>query len=468
MVIKNYINKNNTLIFNSLTNTARNPVLELYRGGEIDNLQYSRYIFRFDHERIKTLYTGNTFPILSALTHTLHFTNTGFFDSSLLTSETADGKARSSSFDLIVFKINQDWDEGCGYDYDTANLLDNSVVSTAPSNWVESRTLTTWSGGNGVYSGSPSGITIATQHFDQGNENLEVDITDYVNGLLTGDTNYGLGIAYTRALEETPTSDLQYVGFFSRFTQTIYQPYVETRYNKHITDARSNFYTDVNNRLYLYVNIANNPTNLDSLPTCKIYDNNDVLFSSYTSTAVTHVTKGVYSIDIKVPDNGSNNCTIYSDVWSGLTIGGITRPAAELQFSLKDSNDYYNINDTNQYPNKIGFTISNLNHKEKLISNDVRKVIVSVRHAYTVNQSVSVSSLQYKIFMKEGQSQITMIDYTDVEMANGYYYFLLDTASFLPSEYFIDLKVNANQEVTTFPEVTSFIIINRTELRESQ
>jgi hypothetical protein len=32
-------------------------------------------------------------------------------------------------------------------------------------------------------------ITIATQHFDKGNENIEMDITEYVNSVLTGNTN---------------------------------------------------------------------------------------------------------------------------------------------------------------------------------------------------------------------------------------------------------------------------------------
>jgi hypothetical protein len=38
-------------------------------------------------------------------------------------------------------------------------------------------------------------IPIATQHFDKGNENIEIDITDYVNGVLAGDVNWA-GIAW--------------------------------------------------------------------------------------------------------------------------------------------------------------------------------------------------------------------------------------------------------------------------------
>lgn len=469
MTIHTFFDKNNTILYNSLTNTSQNPVTELYYGGTSDEPQYSRFLFHFDETRLRSLYTGGTYPILSSMTHTLHFTNTGSFDTALLAGTTADGKDRASSFDLIVFRINQDWDEGCGYDYDTANLLDNSVTSTAPSNWVEPRTLGSWSGGNGVYSGSPSGITIATQSFDQGNENIDIDITSYVNGLLTGATNYGLGIAYTRALEQTPATDLQYVGFFTRHTQTFYQPFIETKYNTHITDDRSNFYTDKNNKLYLYVNINGQPTNLDALPTCKIYDNDDVLFSSYTQTAVTQVTKGVYSINIKVPSNGYSSCDVFSDIWSGITIGGIARPTAELQFSLKDSTDYYQIGDNSGLPKKAGFTISGLNNMERLQVGDIRKVTISSRIPFTTNQQQDLYNLQYRIYITEGNAEITVIDWELVEQTASSNYFLIDTLSLLSgNKYFIDIKFDSNQEITTHKNVICFEVVNNSNTRESQ
>ena len=81
----------------------------------------------------------------------------------------------------------------------------------------------------GVYSGSPSGITVSTQHFDKGNENISMDITDEVNSLITGGTtNYGYGIAFERDLELLIKNPSQYVGFFTRHTQTYYEPFLET------------------------------------------------------------------------------------------------------------------------------------------------------------------------------------------------------------------------------------------------
>ena len=62
----------------------------------------------------------------------------------------------------------------------------------------------------------------------------------------------------------------QYVGFFTRHTQTYYEPFLETVYNNPIKDDRKNFYKNKVNRLYLYSNVGSEPTNLDNNPSVNI------------------------------------------------------------------------------------------------------------------------------------------------------------------------------------------------------
>ena len=306
MVIRTFFSKNNTIVSNYDVNTGLNPITELFYGGPIGEQRYSRFLFYFDESRLKSLYTGGTFTDLTKLKHTLHLTNTGAFDTDLLNG-TMGSKDRASSFDLILFKINQEWDNGVGYDYDVPVYNSgDQAYSNGASNWIDAQIGVAWVNGTGVYSGSPSGITVTTQHFDKGNENIKMDITDFVNGLLTGDTNYGLGIAYSRPFELMNTSSMQYVGFFTNNTQTFYEPYVETIYENYIKDDRNNFFLDKPNKLYLYVNLNGIPTNLDTNPSVNIYDNENNLFSAYTSSAVTHETLGVYSINLIVPTTANN------------------------------------------------------------------------------------------------------------------------------------------------------------------
>lgn len=471
MVVRTYFDRNNTIVYNTLFNTGQNPVTELFYGGRDDENKYSRFLFYFDESTIKSLYTGGTYADITKLRHTLKMTNTGSFDGELMGGVTCDGKDRTCSFDLILFSIDQTWDEGCGYDYLDCNstVLGNGELNTSPepSNWVEAQTNVSWSGGNGTFTGSTT--PLATIHFEHGNENIELDITDIVNGYLTGNTNYGLGLAYTRALELTETLNYQYVGFFTRHTQTFYEPYVETIYDCHITDDRTNFYLDKPNKLYLYVNLGGEPTNLDSIPSVEIRDNNDVVFSSITSSAVTHITKGVYCVDVMVPTTSAyTDCYIFNDVWSGISVNGVSRPNISLDFELRSSDDYYNIGSNDLLPKQYGFNVSGIKRNEKILRGDIRRVNVMARIPYTVNQTEVIDNLQYRIYVKEGRNQLTVIDFQDVERAFNHNYFLLHTESLIPNTYYMDIKVSSNNEVSTISEVISFEIVSQSELRISQ
>ena len=469
MVIRTYFDKNNTLVYNSNVNTAKNPITELYYGGFGVSNRYSRYIFHFDETRLKSLYTDGTFTDLTKLKHILRLTNTGAFDKELLNT-IMGSKERTSSFDLILFKIQQNWDEGTGYDHEYPMLaFGDASFSINPSNWVEARTAEDWLNGNGVYSGNPSSIIVATQHFDNGNENIEMDITSYVNGVLNGDDNYGLGIAFSKVFEDTTTTTNQYVGFFSKYTNTFYEPFIESVYTNTIKDDRHDFFLDKTNKLYLYVNLGGNPTNLDIIPNVAIYNADGTLFQTFSNLQVNHVTKGVYSIDVTIPTTTTEYPDLlFTDVWKNVKINGVTRPDIELDFVLKDSMGYFNIGDSDNLPKAFGITITGVRRDERVKRGDIRKILVSARIPYTIEQKQSLDSLKYRLYVKEGRNEYTVIDFQDVEMTNNTNYFLLDTQSLLPNTYYLDVKVQSNLEINTVKEVISFDIVSQSDLRISQ
>lgn len=471
MVIRTYFDRNNTLIYNQPVNTGKNPVCELFFGGNLESNSryYSRHIFQFDIQKIIDYRNNGMYPDLNKLTHTLRMVNTGAFDAELLGTHTADGKDRTSSFNLNLFEVNQPWDEGVGYDFPGQKFfssIDQNVESYDPSNWAESETGVGWSGGSGVFDVWSAATIVGTQHFEDGNENLEIDVTTIVNNYLTGATNNGLGIAYDESLEVSILSNLKYVGFFTRHTQTFYEPYVETRYSDTIIDNRGNFYLDKLNKLYLYVNVGGVPTDVDTMSgmTVTINDNDDTLFSSYTSSDITHVSQGIYSIDLLVPTT-SVGCVLYEDVWSGITINGISRPGVELEFELKDSSEYYNIGSDVSKPKNFIFNISGIRKNERIKRGDIRKVVVMAKVPYTVNQQEVLDSLEYRLYIKEGSAQYTVIDYTPVDMAFNHNFFLLETDSLVPQTYFLDVKATSNYEVTTSENVISFDITNQVDAR---
>jgi hypothetical protein len=471
MVIRTYFDRNNTLVYNDNTNTGKNPVAELFYGGVwlAETPLYTRYIFQFDTSRIEAYRVQGMYPDLSKLTHTLRMTNTGTFDASLLGKETGDGKDRASSFDIHLFAVNQTWDEGVGYDFAGQKYFtssDASVYSIAASNWVEAETGTNWTNGSGVFSGWTGVTILATQHFEDGNENLEMDVTAVVNAYLTGGTNNGLGIAFDTSLESSIEDNLKYVGFFTRHTQTTYEPYVETTYSETIVDNRGNFYLDKPNKLYLYVNIGGIPTDVDSMSgmSVSILDNSGDVFSALTNTDITHVTQGVYSIDLSVPST-STDCVLFEDVWSGIVINGVTRPDIELEFELKDAGEYYNIGSDASTPKSYTFNVSGIKAKERINRGDIRKVRVMTKVPYTVNQQEVLDTLEYRLYVREGNAEYTIIDYTPIDLAFNYNYFLLDTQSLVPQRYYLDIKATSGYEVTTSKNIVEFDIVSQVDER---
>ena len=467
MVYRTYIDKDNTIVYNTLINTGKNPIAELYYGGKENQPDYTRHLIYFDVSDLQTKYSNGELGDLSNVTHTLRMTNSSFFDRDLQAQKALDNKVRTSSFNLILFRIDEFWDEGCGYDYQQYEGIqphDNITFVESASNWLYSSGATQWTE-PGVYSGSPSAITITIQHFDQGSENIEMDITDEVNTLITGGTgttNYGYGIAFERDLEIIEVIPSRYVGFFTRHTQTYYEPFVETVYDSVIRDDRKNFYRGKLNRLYFYTNLGGEPFNLDNNPTVEVKDGSGVLFSSYTSNDVVRQTKGVYYIELFVPITESD-CTIFTDTWSDIEIGNINRPDVTLQFEIKDDTEYYRFGDDESLPIEYGMNLSGIRRDEKIKRGDLRKVFVNVREPYTINQSSVIDGLQYRVWIREGNTEVNVIDWMDVNRTYLKNYFILDTSWMIPNEYYIDIKLTSNLLVKTYTNTMKFNIVNQVD-----
>jgi hypothetical protein len=43
---RSYFEKNNTLIYRNVTNNGKNPVTEIFYGGRVDDINFSRFIFK--------------------------------------------------------------------------------------------------------------------------------------------------------------------------------------------------------------------------------------------------------------------------------------------------------------------------------------------------------------------------------------------------------------------------------------
>ena len=460
---RTYFFKNNTVISNSYANTARNPITELYYGfDETQTRTFSRHIFDIDLTNLNHLYTGKTISTLNSTTHILNLKNCSSFDE--LFGESVGNKTRANSFDLILFKITDElWDQGIGYDYadyKTDSLIrDPFAYTETPSNWFYSRTDSAWST-PGVYN-TPN--IVSTKHFDMGNEDFILDISDEINNRLENGILSGVsyGIAFTPSLENvsysavTMDASLQYVGFFSKYTQTFYKPFLETTWDDIIVDDRNFFFKGKTNNLFLYVNQGGVPKNLDILPICNIYDHNNNFLLSPT---VQQKTIGVYYVNFSIPETFPYDSVLFNDKWSELYINGIHKSDANLEFELR-CDEYYSIGSNEFLPTEYGLSFNGLKRDESLTQDEVRKVVVSVRQPYVYDVQVLVDFIQYKIYVKEGpKNEIIIQDWVSLHRTTNNNYFLLDTSWLLPNKYYLDIRVISNQETREYKEITNFFV----------
>jgi len=496
-ILRSYINKNNTITSNSYVNTARNPVIELNFGASdfiVPNYGYTRYIFDLDLDLLRenissgVISTGCT----TGMTHTLKMTNTSSFDNELLNTFMTNSRRRATSFDLILFRIPktsgdtgdpQLWDEGVGYDYNDFNLTKNSAYgaqtpltyvderafSTRPSNWYQTTTIAEWSE-PGIYDNKNQGLVnysgltiIATQHFELGNEDLNMDMTNEINGVLNGTITgvTGWGIAYVPDVENiSGLTDSYSVAFFSKNTQTFYQPYLLTNYNDLIQDDRNLFLKNQTNRLFLYVYQNGDLVNLDNLPSVTIEDRNGSVVPGMSGLTTCLITKGVY--EVIVPNGFSSYPTpcMFYDTWYGLEINGEVIPNVTNQFTLQQYSAGIQIGSLSKEPQKFGFDFYGILQNEKILNTDIRKVGVTIKKAYTGQQLLQNISAFYRVYVKEGTTEVLVQDWTPINRTPNEYYFIFDMRDKIPNQYYVDIQVNTSGEKDTYKRELTFQIVN--------
>ena len=374
-ILRSYFSKNNTITSNSYVNTGRNPVIQLNFGASdylVPNYGYTRFIFDLDLSLLEEMIDSSTISTgcTSAMTHTLKMTNTSSFDNELLNTFMSDSRRRATSFDLILFRIPeysgatgspQYWDEGVGFDYTyqpvVAQFSDNVPFSERPSNWFQTTTINNWSypglynNTNTIPSTSLSGLNysaltiVDTQHFEFGNEDINFDMTSEINGILNGTITgvTGWGVAYVPEVENiSGLTETYSVGFFTRHTQTFYQPFLQTTYDDIIEDDRNTFAQNRTNKLYLYVFQNGDFVNLDQNPVVDILNPDGEPISGYTGLTTCLRTRGVYEVVVP-PLNGYYTPCQFTDKWTNIVIDGNNLSDIENDFVLLPTSSAYQI-----------------------------------------------------------------------------------------------------------------------------
>jgi hypothetical protein len=456
---RSYFEKNNTIIKNSQVNTAKNPTTEIFYGSA-----FSKFLFKVDFTDLKNKVNSGELVVDTNTRHTLHLTNTIFGDEGQKGLNRTTGRDRTSSFDLIVFGLGQYWDEGLGYDYTDSSydfVNGNRTFDERPSNWFYRTTLNQWSVA-GVFHDSPtiiSGYTGNKIHMDNGNENIDFDITPYVNGIISGDTNHGLGLSFAVVYQYlTPDRD-QSVAFFTKYTQTFFEPYVNSHFEDTIMDNRNNFVEEIEQHLYLYVTKGTNFYNLDSTPTVDILDSDGAVITGLSGLTTTLIRKGVYKVTFTITTPECDGKKFFTDHWKGVILDGNTISGGVRQkFIPKPYTAGFTIGENQTELQRYAIQFFGIKQNEKIVSGEIRKVVVTFK-SIDVPKTVLLDEVYYRIYIEEGTTQVMVHDWTLLDKTNENS-FQLDSSYLIPRQYFLQIKGKTHTEEIYYKESINFEIVS--------
>jgi hypothetical protein len=459
--IRSYFEKNNTIIKNSQVNTAKNPTTEIYYGGG-----FSKFIFKVDFTELINKFTTGDLSVanLNKITHTLHLTNCIFGDEGFKGQLRSTGRDRATSFDLILFRITEFWDEGVGFDYVNTNadaLNGFKVFDQRPSTWYDRTTLDSWST-SGIYAENPT--IIQTIHFDNGNEDIDIDITSHINSLLLSETlnqHQGFGLAFSVPFQDLTPMTEQSVSFFTKYTQTFFEPYVETFVDDRIDDNRQNFAAGVFNNLYLYVTKGTNFYDLDEIPSVDILDSAGTIIEGLGGISlpfVTQVKKGVYKVTLGIDGSLCDGKRFFYDRWTNLSIDGFELADIRQKFVPKPFTSQYTIGENQTELQRYKIQYFGIKQGEKIKRGDLRKVVVTIK-SLDVPKSVLFDEVYYRLYIKEGTVDVNVHDWTLMDKTNeNSFYF--DTNNYIPREYHLEIKAKTHTEEIYYKDSIKFEILS--------
>ena len=531
-----FLDKTNTIIENSMQNMGLNPVLGIGYGDVI-----MRGLIHFDECKIRELIEDKTFADINKLKFTLKMTNYFSIDgipyeNSLIHSFKVPAK-RAASFDLILFKLPSDFDEGRGFDFlSDFWIRNNASYAKEGSNWFFCKSAIPWayedvnektaeelvmpdifdkyefiaiykklldysermkdeypeevseenaatcaeiiedlknirtnyridekSLKGGIYpsemlldeyrkylDGEPS-IIVASQHFDFGDESLNMDITDYVLEVVKSGVNHGLCLAFAPNLENRITEFEQYVGFVDDNTNTFFHPYVEAEYSNNVVDDREGFTVGKDNNLYLYAYDNGEPINFDDIPACSVEG---------VEGEVTQVSKGVYCAHFDANSLQLEDGSIYYDKWSNLALNGEDEGEVELEFSTRPKAYKLKFTSNSNVKDTMVPSIYGIDDLERLHRGEVREVTVDFRKEYEAEKKYLIDSAEYRLYVKDGNREVTVIDYHPIEKAFLNNFFVVYTEDLIPNTYYVDIKVKRGREVRYYKEALRFKVVS--------
>lgn len=270
MTIKRYVASSDSTITNAYkqnlvtratdANMGESDSLEvfsIYGQATTSSVELSRILTKFPIDKIVQDRNNSTIP------------QEGQVDFILKLSNAVHPNSLPKKYSLVVNALSRSWDEGFGLDME-------GYKDTGPVNWISASSTEAWTTEGGDYYSSPE----FSQYFEEGTEDLEVNITSLVEDWISGDIeNNGLIIKLSSSLESEERSYYT-KKFFSRTSEYFFKrPWIEARFDATVKDDRGKFYlynpfvplSQSLNTLYIYNRFKGDLYDLPTVGTGSIY-----------------------------------------------------------------------------------------------------------------------------------------------------------------------------------------------------
>lgn len=459
--------KENTIASGSVferLNSSQADVFSLWYGGGVETglsmrNSISRHLIQFDLTDLQNKYAD--FTINSASTTYILKIKNAIPPNENLEPEFINNvlnKNIASSFDLIFFPINKNWDEGRGGSLESGFLTfrNFSPVLSGFSNNLSATTLVSWDN-PGVFT-NPSAQTsnYVYQNFPIGSESISVNISSMVNNWLSGGSvNNGIGIAYSRPFELMSTDTRYISSFFSNKTNSAFKPYLEVNYDQTIKDD-SNFVTNNRvSRLFLYTFSGNQAVNYYSANTVFIKNSSNVVVHSGLS--INQLSKGVYYVDVLM--SGATKSQKYKIIWSGITfVSGIDQTDFTNTFEIREN--YYN--NSNKKINDYVVDIYGIPNNAPLTTGEIYRIYADTRMSFSNSKPSTDFGLEYRLSMGVLDELVPWTAMNAAIIDNCLScYFDLDTSWLLNAQiYKIEFRISEFGTKRLLPDVLTFNVIN--------
>ena len=234
-------------------------LFKLYDENDISNetlpIELSRILIHFDLTDLSSSYADGEFDV-----------NSSNFKCQISLHDVYGGQTTPSNFSIISFPLAKEFDEGIGRsiirfeDLDVCNYLTASVSLSTPVTWSQEGA----SKSGGIAAGSNNDIfasgsfgagfinLFATQSFSSGEDDLLLDVTNVISGVLTNQIgDYGFRISFSGS-QETDDRTRFVKRFASRNTiNSSKRPKLIITYNDLIQDATPNFEFSTSGSIFL-------------------------------------------------------------------------------------------------------------------------------------------------------------------------------------------------------------------------